>query len=81
MLCALPFMTGHEVNDLEIAVCAGMGAFDIAAAPLTETEMRPRRAMAFTEMSLPGTDTTVGQAASSAADWASRAVGAGSSGQ
>jgi len=77
MLCALPFMAGHEADDLETAVCAGMGAFDIAAAPLTETEMRPGSA-AVSQTRLPGTETTVGEAVSGAADWASRAVGAGS---
>ena len=75
MLCALPFMAGHEADDLETAVCAGMGAFDIAAAPLTETEMRPGSTISQTP--LPGTGTTVGQAMSTAADWAGRAVGAG----
>ena len=77
MLCALPFMAGHDADDLETAVCAGMGAFDIAAAPLTETEMRPGSSIASTP--LPGTGTTVGETVSGAADWAGRMVGAGAS--
>ena len=77
MLCALPFMAGHDADDLETAVCAGMGAFDIAAAPLTETEMRPG-GPDLSQARLPGTETTVGDTVSGAADWASRAVGAGS---
>jgi hypothetical protein len=76
MLCALPFMAGHDADDLETAVCAGMGAFDIAAAPLTETAMRPGSA-SISQARLPGTESTVGDAVSGAADWASRAVGAG----
>ncbi len=75
MLCALPFMSGHDADDLETAVCAGMGAFDIAAAPLTESEL-----VAGNEVSnvrLPGTGATVGQTVSNAAQWAGRAVGAG----
>lgn len=42
-LCALPFLTDED--DLAARCCAiGMGVFDIVAAPLTETEMRPSSA-------------------------------------
>ena len=77
MLAALPFMTGHDADDLETAVCAGMGAFDIAAAPLTETEPRPGNE--FSNVRLPGTGTTVGETVRGAAEYAGRAVGAGQS--
>jgi hypothetical protein len=40
MICALPFMAGDE-DKTEIGACVAMGAFDILAAPLTETEMQP----------------------------------------
>ena len=40
MLCALPFAS-DDADDTEIAVCCALGAFDIVAAPLTETEMSP----------------------------------------
>jgi hypothetical protein len=39
-LCALPFMLDED-DPATTACCVGMGLFDIAAAPLTETEMRP----------------------------------------
>jgi len=39
-LCALPFLTDED--DVAAQCCAiGMGVFDIAAAPMTETAMRP----------------------------------------
>ena len=39
-LCALPFLTDED--DPAAQCCAiGMGVFDILAAPMTETEMRP----------------------------------------
>lgn len=40
MLCALPF-ADEEADEAEIGVCCALGAFDIVAAPLTETEMSP----------------------------------------
>ena len=40
MLCALPF-ADEDADDTEIGVCCALGAFDIVAAPLTETEMAP----------------------------------------
>ena len=40
MLCALPF-ADEDADDTEIGVCCALGAFDIVAAPLTETEMSP----------------------------------------
>jgi hypothetical protein len=40
MLCALPFAS-DDADETEIGVCCALGAFDIVAAPLTETEMRP----------------------------------------
>jgi hypothetical protein len=40
MLAALPFAVGEE-DPAAIGTCVAMGVFDIAAAPLTETEPRP----------------------------------------
>jgi hypothetical protein len=64
MLCALPFMAGHDVDDLETAVCTGLGAFDIAAAPLTETEADRRVRLAARDpgpsRSLPAWSPSVG---------------------
>ena len=44
-LCALPFLT-EEDDPAAVACAIGMGVFDIMAAPLTETEMRPATARA-----------------------------------
>lgn len=52
-LCVLPFLTGED--DLAAQACAvGMGAFDIAAAPLTETEQAPARRLADDEGAVGG---------------------------
>jgi hypothetical protein len=41
-LCALPFMIDEDEN-CEVTACAvGLGLFDIAAAPITETDYEPR---------------------------------------
>ena len=40
MMCALPF-ADEDADDTEIGVCCALGAFDILAAPLTESEMSP----------------------------------------
>lgn len=37
-LCALPFLTGEQ-DEGATATCVGLGLFDIAAAPLTQTNM------------------------------------------
>src|SRR5688500_1665351 len=37
-MCAIPFMTDED-DPATIACCVGMGLLDIAAAPLTKTEM------------------------------------------
>ena len=39
-LCALPFLTDED-DPAAVACAIGMGVFDIIAAPLTETQMRP----------------------------------------
>ena len=39
-LCALPFLTDED-DPAAIACAIGMGVFDIVAAPMTETQMRP----------------------------------------
>ena len=38
-LCAIPFMTDED-DPGTIACCVGLGLFDIAAAPISETQMR-----------------------------------------
>ena len=40
MMCALPF-ADEDADETEIGVCCALGAFDILAAPLTETQMSP----------------------------------------
>ena len=40
MLCALPF-ADENADETEVGVCCALGAFDILAAPLTESEMSP----------------------------------------
>ena len=65
MLCALPFVDGEE-DSAATGVCVSLGAFDILAAPLTETESLPATS--------PG---AVGQAMTRAADAARSMVGQG----
>ena len=40
MMCAVPF-ADDNADETEIGVCCALGAFDILAAPMTETEMSP----------------------------------------
>jgi hypothetical protein len=64
-LCALPFVLGED-DETAVATCVALGAFDIIAAPLTETHPRP-------DSVLPD----VGQKVRLAAKQATAAVGQG----
>jgi hypothetical protein len=64
MLAALPFAVGED-DPVATGTCLAMGVFDIAAAPLTETEPRP-------DSQWPGQQ-VAGRLAETATDTASRA--------
>lgn len=48
LMCALPFAS-DDPDETEIGVCCALGAFDIVAAPLTETEMTPTSSASIRE--------------------------------
>jgi hypothetical protein len=56
MLCALPFAS-DDTDETEIGVCCALGAFDINAAPLTETEMRPTSRASIRQQVAPMSET------------------------
>jgi hypothetical protein len=52
MLCALPF-ADEDADETEVGVCCALGAFDIVAAPLTETEMGPTGRVSIRQQVVP----------------------------
>jgi hypothetical protein len=49
-LCAMPMLLGDEDDEGAQAICCALGAFDILAAPMTETTMRrPEQTVEYRE--------------------------------